>query len=87
MVSFSGLDENGYISSAYKTRLSSGGPWRSVAVDPQRIATSGPARTGEVTWRLEQAPRAELVEIRARVADTAGNATIGGTTVDLVRRY
>jgi hypothetical protein len=56
-------------------------PWRTVAVDRQRIRTSGATRSGEVTWWPESASK--LVEIRAEVADAAGNLAVSHAQVDL----
>ena len=67
-------------------RAASNHPWQYVAIDRNKIAVSGPTRTGEVTWW----PNSEAagLEIRAEVTDTAGNPAVthaqvgfdGGTT-------
>jgi len=58
-------------------------PWQSVAIDRQSVTASGPTRTGEVIWWPEDRPK--VVEIRAEVADTAGNSAVSHAKVDLDR--
>ncbi|NQT13738.1 MAG: hypothetical protein HQ582_13375 [Planctomycetes bacterium] len=58
-------------------------PWQSVAIDRQSINPAGETRKGEVIW-WPNAP-GELVEIRAEVADTAGNSAVSHAKVDLDR--
>jgi hypothetical protein len=58
-------------------------PWESVAIDRQSIAPTGSTRTGEVIWWPNS--RSELVEIRAEVADTAGNSAVSHAKVNLDR--
>ncbi len=58
--------------------------WQTVAIDRQRINTSGRTRTGEVIWWPEAGFKP--VEIRAEVADTAGNSAVSHAKVNLDRR-
>ncbi|HUT94823.1 MAG TPA: hypothetical protein VMY37_35525 [Thermoguttaceae bacterium] len=58
-------------------------PWQSVAIDPQRINRSGTTCAGEVIWWPEA--RSNVVEIRAEVADTAGNSAVSHAQLSLNR--
>lgn len=58
-------------------------PWESVAIDRQSISPAGPKQTGEVIWWPNS--RSDLVEIRAEVADTAGNSAVSHAKVKLDR--
>ncbi|MFH1919151.1 MAG: hypothetical protein ABIP48_04570 [Planctomycetota bacterium] len=64
-------------------RSDAGRPWQSVAIDPGSVHTSGPTQTGEVLWWPDL--RSQVVEIRAEVADRAGNAAVSHAQVDLDR--
>jgi hypothetical protein len=59
------------------------GSWQTVAIDRQGIRSSGPTSTGEVVWWPEL--RSTVIEIRAEVADTAGNAAVSHAQVRLNR--
>jgi hypothetical protein len=56
--------------------------WETVAIDPRNQRISGSHVTGDVTWW----PRATsgILEIRAEVADAAGNPAVSHAQVDLV---
>jgi len=58
-------------------------PWESVAIDRQSIRPTGPKQTGEVIWWPNS--RSDLIEIRAEVADTAGNSAVSHAKVNLDR--
>ena len=58
-------------------------PWQSVAIDRQRINRSGTTCEGEVIWWPEA--RSNVVEIRAEVADTAGNSAVSHAQLRLNR--
>lgn len=58
--------------------------WQTVAIDRQSTQTSGRTRTGEVSWWPESGSK--LVEIRAEVADTAGNWAVSHAKVNLDRQ-
>ncbi len=64
-------------------RTETDGLWQSVAIDPQRINSSGTTCTGEVIWWPEG--RSNVVEIRAEVADTAGNSAVSHAQLRLNR--
>lgn len=64
-------------------RTEGGGLWQSVAIDPQRVNASGTTCTGEVIWWPEA--RSSVVEIRAEVADTAGNSAVSHAQLRLNR--
>ncbi len=58
-------------------------PWQSVAID-RMGQTSGPIHGGEVSWLSQEA--ADHIEIRAEMADTAGNPAVSHAQVDLTAR-
>jgi hypothetical protein len=58
-------------------------PWQSVAIDRQNVRSAGPTCWGEVMWWPPS--RSRLVEIRAEVSDTAGNAAVSHAQVNLDR--
>jgi len=58
-------------------------PWQSVAIDPGSVHASGSTQTGEVIWWPEF--RSKVVELRAEVADTAGNLAVSHAQVELDR--
>jgi len=62
-------------------RTDENGPWQPVALDPQQLlATTGSPYRGEVTW-LPGASSA-AVQIRAEVADSAGNQAVNHAQLD-----
>ena len=67
------------LSIAYRTDPN--GPWQPVALDPaQRHATAGSANKGEVTWL--PGDNFSAVQIRAEVADSAGNQAVSHALLD-----
>jgi hypothetical protein len=54
-------------------------PWQTVAVDRQRMSSSGPVQSGEVSWWPQGA--LERIEIRGEVADLAGNTAVSHAQV------
>jgi len=64
-------------------RTEADGIWQSVAIDPQRVSSLGTTCTGEVIWWPEA--RSNVVEIRAEVADTAGNSAVSHAQLRLNR--
>ncbi len=48
--------------------------WQALAIDQRAVAVQGITRFGEVTWQPQAA--SGRLEIRAEVADTAGNTTV-----------
>ncbi len=58
-------------------------PWESVAIDRQSVRSTGATCWGEVMWWPPS--RSRVVEIRAEVSDTAGNAAVSHAQVNLNR--
>jgi len=56
-------------------------PWQSVAVSPEKQTVSGTVSTSEVTWLPES--KTGQTQIRAEVADAAGNPAVNFAQVDL----
>lgn len=60
-----------------------GGAWQSVALGPQNHrGTDGPVQTGQVTWWPQGA--ADPIQVRAEVADAAGNIGVSHAQVDSI---
>ncbi len=58
-------------------------PWQPVAIDRRGVHASGSTRSGEAIWWPQSG--SQLVEIRAEVADRAGNPAVSHAKVNLDR--
>jgi len=61
----------------YRTSLD--GPWQAVAIDRQKVQTSGAIQTGEVPWWTRDG--GGDVQIRVEIADAAGNLAVSHAQV------
>jgi len=61
----------------YRTGLN--GPWQAVAIDRQKVQTSGTIQTGEVPWWTRDG--GGDVQIRMEIADAAGNLAVSHAQV------
>ncbi len=57
------------------------GPWQTVAVDEKNSTVSDGMQTGEVSWWPQ--PGTREIQIRAEVADTAGNKSVSHAQVKI----